>query len=274
MEQSSDLIHFIINKVIGKYMIDCMDVKGKNVCYPVVVGGSTISSVCIDPKNKLYISDIDIVFVPKSKHPDTIEKTDNNRITFLTKILEDVDLQHYIKSNGLPQLSIDYIYKRKPDYKRIVAIKLVRLRMENRVVLDTSIHHTGVNRFLGKYPVKGVTKSTPIPYVKKQNILWATCEYIKMDTIRVILFYNKSLINEENHFNLKTTRLLKYLKKICLLLKISNKSLDEYFDSDEKLNTGDLNVIFKILDGYTKFYKLKEKLLIALPNASDEVIII
>jgi len=276
MESYDEIVTYIMKNILGKYFLkDC-----ENVCQPIVVGGSVISHICLK-QSALSICDVDIVYIPKNKTKAALVATNKVRETFLFNILKDPQLLDFInkkqkENNGIPylNLNIDYLYKRKPEYKRIAAIKLVRLCVDKKVLVDTSIQHSGINKIFGKYPVKGITRTTPTPYVKRRGILWATCEYMKIDTMRIILHYNNAINTEEDNQVLSLARYLKYLKKIYMLLKLSDPIIEDLFNNvaNTTSNADNMNTLFNQLNSHAKFYKLKAKLLKAIPNAHEEVI--
>ena len=251
MHGHDTLIHFLIESILGKYMKKYII---KKCCYPVVIGGTSVAN-CIHPKT-IKISDIDIVFVSML---DKQHITEENRFSFLNDIINDPDLIRFCEQNNIPNLNIDKVYETKPEYKRMVAIKLVRLCVENHPLIDTSIQHVNNNRILGKYPIKK-SPNQYIPYVTKLGINWATCEYVKIDTMRILLHYIASL----HEHRLSVKRFMIYVKKIRILLKIRDKP-----------NLGDdVDTFFNMLHQHKSFVTLKNKLLNAIPDAADEVIII
>lgn len=270
MKHYDSIIHFIIEVVLGKYMSKYIV---KDCCYPVVTGGSSVLN-CIKPK-VIKISDIDIVFV-STLHKLVI--TEDNRFRFLNDIMTDPELIEFCSKHGFPPLHIDKVYETKPEYKRMVTIKLARLCAGSHALIDTSIQHENNNRILGKYPIKK-RADQPIPYyTTADGINWASCEYVKIDTVRILIHYTTSLNSETTQQNvLSLKRFVVYVKKLCHLLKIRDIPLETYIKKlkqNDTINVEDMNIIFNMLHKYKSFVSLKNKLLRHIPDAGREVLII
>lgn len=255
MKDDDKIVKYIIENVLGKYMYRYKTPD----YYPVVVGGSTFH-YCKPNYISIPISDIDIVFVTNDHDPSImkIKAMEKSRMKFISDIINDDDL----KLNNI-NLEIDWIYKRKPELKRIQTIKLVRLKYNDNVVFDISIQYPSINRFLGKYPI--ASKKQIVPYVENKGILWATCTYVKYEIVRILIHYHHMFKkNEIHHLRLKSY--LKYIKKICILLNIS-----KLHDIDIDINN--IQDVFEQIQNNSKFKRIQKKLEKNIPDLTKEAII-
>lgn len=265
MRQYDTLINFIISNILGKYMKKYVDANS----YPVITGGSSVSN-CIKP-HKIKISDIDIVFVCMNIAEKTKKDAENKRAQFLNDIIEDQELKTFCHE----KLYIDNIYQEKPEYKRIVTIKLVRLCVNNHSLIDTSVQDVTINKILGKYPMMRKSDQL-IPYYVRNGILWATCKYMVYDTVRIILHYHVTLNLNVNNI-LSAKRFIVYIQKLCFLLNIRDNVMKKYvteFKNKKDINIEEINLLYNLLHKNKQFLSYKNKLLSTIPDAWKEVIVV
>ena len=230
-------IAFLQEQVLGKYMKKYRT----SYAYPVITGGTGVSR-CTD---NISVSDIDIVFAITETNPSKqlVEKVSQERYAFLKEIMEDESFKVFTKGH---RLTLKETYKVHPEY-RVSRIKLVRLKLDNDVILDTSVKHSNNVRIWDVYPlyINKPDLKNPIPYFTKNGVFYCTCQYALFDTLRLILFY-------EYHRNVP--QLKKYIFKYASLAKLKVSKSAEVKD------------LLAILRSNPKFVKSEKKLRLLLPN--------
>lgn len=175
-----DIIRLLHTEILGKYMKKYIT----NYAYPVITGGASVSHC---ERNTHTINDIDIVFAITKPNPtaELVNKVVEDRDNLLNNILADEALK------GLP-LSIRETYQIHPEYD-VSAIKLVRVKFEDSVIIDTTVQSNKTNRVWNVYSSylgKGLTH--PIPYVIDKGVVYATCGFAKYDSLRILFFFLES----------------------------------------------------------------------------------
>jgi len=225
------VVEFIRSHILGKYMS-----KYKNeTSYPVITGGTSVSRCSPD----IRIADIDVVFaiIPHDPSDETIDKVSQDRDKFLHDITTDKALLKMTKPKGY-KLVLRETYKIHPEY-RVSMIKLVRLQLvrgdKKDVIIDTSVQCNKTIRIWNLY-----SKRYPIPFWTKNGVLYATCEYAKFDTLRLVLFYEGK--DEADRFRKYLTRYLFITKRTDLLGTGSDEHIIEQLRSTIKFRNAEKHV--------------------------------
>lgn len=175
------LMEFIMSNVMNKYMLKYRT----KYSYPIIMGGVNMDN-CV-PNNKMEVSDIDIAFVVKKKSAFKIAEA--NRDSLIQDIINDADLQTFMKGKKLVEYKL---YEKRPKFN-ISQAKVVRLKYNGEVIIDTAIYSKFNNKILGYYQKIFPKTKNYIPYYINDGIIYATCNYVLYDIVRLILWYKNKV---------------------------------------------------------------------------------
>lgn len=207
--------------------------------YPVVIGGSSVSR-CMQSDyetsqmvDDAFSSDIDIDFIVLKNSLRIIESAYKARAEFIESILKDPDFIKFAHDNKQSIGSKQFILipegdkATKLNKRHAISIFLQDIHdSEKKVtIMDTIILHPkntyNYNLFKDIFHSK-----YPIPKEVDNGILWASCEWIYVDTIRMMMLYDQGLVHSKNDksFFLKFSR---YIMKFCVLYILLFESSNE-----------------------------------------------
>ena len=207
--------------------------------YPVLLGG--VSHVrCVEKLASMFsmtTSDIDIKFViPKKESPALIQKADQMRKDFLEGIMYDRKIQK-ILSHEFDQA---YLILSPMDTtmhgKRQVIYVQYKDEPKRITLIDTAIVSEKSFPFFRHYKnfffhqTQTEDSYKPIPFVWKNDIPFATCNWTYYDTIRMLNTSRIDFFKSPNKFAYK--KYIKYILKFISLYFIINKV--------QKINESDL----------------------------------
>jgi hypothetical protein len=239
----------------------------KNKYYPVITGGTGVNKCIKDLPDKVLLNlvetDVDIDFVVLDDMYE--QEAHQQRLVFLRDITTDRELIEALPLNT----SIEIVY---PRSKHIINsyIKLVKLKINKYNIIDTSIHNRKTlpnYDFCVKHRIS--ERNKPIPYFKSNNVYYSTCNYLYLDTLRMIIFYHDEL-KDSKYLNFVIYKYVRYISKFIMLYKTieqnDNVKIRQLYTKMKKLlvTTEKVPENVKISLKYLK--KLKE-LLIVLKQA-------
>lgn len=241
---------YILEQILPKYIQECIS----SAFYPVITGGTAVER-CLGKKvfenAHLQESDIDLMIVVKDI--DLQEEADRRRIVMLEKIVEDKDLIAIAEKEKVKVKLDRHLYKKK-NYDQFY-LKLVRLKIGNYHIMDTSIYTKGSIPSYNLYSkCFDKLEKEPIPFEWHHGVPYAICSYIYFDTLRMVIFYHDLLAIETKGMNKIVSKYIGYISKFITLYELMYK--------DNKKKPTDL---------YKSFDKLRSLLITtgALPDKSQ-----
>ena len=216
---------FLIAHVLPKYLPHHITKS----YYPIVIGGSSVSR-CMQSDyetsqmvDDAFSSDIDIDFVVLKNSMRIIDDAYKGRTKFIEELLKDPDFAKFAKDNQQSIGSKQFVLfpegekLTKLNKRHAISIYLEDIHDPEKklTVMDTIILHPkntyNYNLFKDIFHSK-----YPIPKEIDNGVLWASCEWIYVDTIRMMMLYDQGLVYSKNDkaFFLKFTR---YIMKFCVL---------------------------------------------------------
>lgn len=254
---SKNILHFILKKVLGKYM---KHYKHESY-YPIISGGANLTR-CKD--SKLKVKDIDIFFIYDCDFKTIFQK----RSEFLNDIITDEDLLNYLDNyksthNIKVKCSI-YV----PD---VEASEISKLSLSNIIVDIYNLN----NDFLYKNAIidcsllekfdkevqiykkhNGIDLRDPIPYIRQRNVFFATCSFLEFNARMMIYIFKDKFKKEKTIRNF--TRLVKYISKLYILngdSETANQVIKLSYGTtlSDQNSTYISNERLKLLNRYIKF---------------------
>lgn len=225
MVKHNDILDYMLTHIIPgkmqKYITD--------EWYPVLIGGISMNK-CIKNFTAMPAGDIDIKFVSTS--PNTLLNVNNMFALHDARMMlidELLDLYHNNKPLHFPNLEVSPLRK---QFKW--RVEVFYKESKKQVVIDTGILQY-IDSEVNDYLNIGVTmkqlefknKKYLIPYEFKNDIPYATCEWIYIDLLRMIVAVNNRYKDEKSQF--VKNKLIKYLAKFALY--------DVNYMHDKSLNT-------------------------------------
>ena len=220
------IVDFILDKILPKYIQETMNLDKD--FYSVVTGGRAVEN-CLGTKfdeEHINHSDIDLMFVLLNNDINLLKKVHQCRMKLLHNIVNDYQLTQYLDHRKL-QIKIDSSLLYKKNYEKYY-VKLVRLKIDDTHIMDTSIYtETSIPSF-GLYGnCYDSDIKLPIPFKFYNEIPYATCHYIYFDTFRMIVYYH-TLLNERVRGITKISN--KYIGYLFKFIALHNQYKNKYKD--------------------------------------------
>jgi hypothetical protein len=254
------LILITLDKILGKFMSSFID---NELTVPVVVGGSNLRRCAFTMPaskmlaSKLKVNDIDIKFIVKPKlrpNDPIVQKVDIIRREFINKLIT-----HPLFLSAISSLEKQYgckiitdLFTKYADAQedksapawvnRVYRVQLVKLSLvyqdpktaaqERLDFLDTTIISNLSEGIVYKmYQIvlktdKLLDKEVTVPVYVQNGVIYATCAWNYLDTVRMLVYYSSVLKNKVpsdengNHYLLIT---IKYMVKFIVMYIQVNK---------------------------------------------------
>jgi hypothetical protein len=259
------LVLATLEQILGKFMSTYID---NDIVIPVVVGGSNLRRCAFTLPaskilaSKLKVNDIDIKFLikPKIRENDPLlQKVDVIRREFILKLIthplfvstvEGLEQQYGV--NIITDLFTKYADAQAEEtdpgwVKRVYRVQLVKLSLiyqdpktaeQERVdFVDTTIISNLSEAIVYKMyqsvfkTNKLLEKKVTVPVYVQDGVIYATCAWNYLDTVRMLVYYSSVLTNKVpsdengNHYLLIS---IKYMVKfIVMYIQLNNISIDD-----------------------------------------------
>lgn len=208
--------------------------------YPIIIGGSAVlRCMTMYPETRALVddtfkSDIDVDFVLRAFSKRDIKRAAIAQDAFLHDIVNDVDFVDMINKSRVFEC-----YLRPLQIPNKPLLRVVSLNIRNKVgttnggtayitILDTVLFHEKekvTHNFYKKY-----LKSTyPIPRETNGNILWGSCYWMFLDTVRMMYIYDYHLSHWREELPAKRKQFIfiklhKYILKFCVLYVVMHEA--------------------------------------------------
>lgn len=217
-------------EILGRHMRKW---KSKHTCYPVIVGGTTVNR-CLGPTKyakEFNKGDIDMPFVLTD--PRRLKRALRMRARFLGRVMKD------LRISGLNvTLNDNAVYNKRLRTHKLLLISIYLVNDDDgtkKVLIDCPIYAPWTVEDYGVYAqTKGLEDKMvmPIPYYvdKKTGVMYATCNFVYYDTVRMMMWYRNALVEgrtrSRRETEFATAKYIKYMNKFSVLYMVLKKHKD------------------------------------------------
>lgn len=267
------LKQYLVDRVFPKVFKKYDEKMKKYGGYMVIIGGVSVE-MCVDTDENarhflenVFSEDVDIkVVIERNQH---VEKIHQLRINMLNKVKLHLDKYIVELNNSLHDTKIKTILDEsllvhklaKVRAPRVVSLSVVYSSKNDTVMyplLDTSIFSKEATHHFTTYKTM-VNARAIVPYYTKNNINYATCEYMMYDTCRMLIDKANYLKEKRTLFALMkfTKYVLKFMSLYVLrghMKELPSNLVDIY---DKSYNVLKNINMYKLKNGFKKMHTVK-----------------